>query len=184
LSKKAGGSPGPSPPPVLQHDRSSPLRDIENSSFLNRGSVERPSKIAVRTPSGNYNSSPVPEPKGEWKATKDDVRRISSAMRRISIGSVGPGASATALRAHRRRSPPSATYGSSPPENTMFTAQARRMTKGDNELENKPAVLGPRTLPIMKNTSQRRTTFGGDIRPRNFSLTGRDAVRLSAIGGL
>ncbi|KAL3492629.1 P-loop containing nucleoside triphosphate hydrolase protein [Aspergillus germanicus] len=184
LSKKAGGSPGPSPPPVLQHDRSSPLRDIENSSFLNRGSVERPSKIAVRTPSGNYNSSPVPEPKGEWKATKDDVRRISSAMRRISIGSVGPGASATALRAHRRRSPPSATYGSSPPENTMFTAQARRMTRGDNELENKPAVLGPRTLPIMKNTSQRRTTFGGDIRPRNFSLTGRDAVRLSAIGGL
>ncbi|KAJ0420022.1 P-loop containing nucleoside triphosphate hydrolase protein [Aspergillus carlsbadensis] len=184
LSKKAGGLPGPSPPPVLHHDRSSPLRDIENSSFLNRASVERPSKIAVRTPSGNYNSSPVPEPKGEWKATKDDVRRISSAMRRISIGSVGPGASATALRAHRRRSPPSATYGSSPPENTMFTAQARRMTKGDNELENKPAVLGPRTLPIMKNTSQRRTTFGGDIRPRNFSLTGRDAVRLSAIGGL
>ncbi|KAL2803210.1 P-loop containing nucleoside triphosphate hydrolase protein [Aspergillus granulosus] len=184
LSKKAGGSPNPSPPTVLQHDRGSPLRDIENSSFLNRAPMERPSKIAVRTPSGNFNSSPVPEPKGEWKATKDDVRRISSAMRRISIGSLGPGASATALRAHRRRSPPSATYGSSPPENTMFTAQARRMAKGDKEHENKPAVLGPRTLPIMKNTSQRRTTFGGDIRPRDFSLTGRDAARLSAIGGL
>ncbi|KAL2843510.1 kinesin family protein [Aspergillus pseudoustus] len=184
LTKKAGGSPAPSPPIVLQHDRSSPLRDIENSSFLNRASVERPSKIAVRTPSGNFNSSPVPEPKGEWRATKDDARRISNAMRRISIGSLGPGASATALRAHRRRSPPSATYGSSPPENTMFTAQARRMAKGDKDQESKPAVLGPRTLPIMKNTSQRRTTFGGDIRPRDFSLTGRDAVRLSAIGGL
>ncbi|KAL5343303.1 P-loop containing nucleoside triphosphate hydrolase protein [Aspergillus crustosus] len=183
LTKKAGSSPISSPPtaslPLSDHN--SPLRDIENSSFLNRASAERPSRIAVRTSSGNYSSSPVPENKPEWKASKDDVRRISTAMRRISIGSFGPGASATTLRAHRRRSPPSTTYGSSPPENTMFTAQARRIAKGDKDLENKPAVLGPRSLPIMKN---RRTTFGGDIRSRDFSLIGRDAVRLSAIGGL
>ncbi|KAL4906579.1 kinesin motor domain-containing protein [Aspergillus multicolor] len=183
LSKKAG-SPIAAPPtaPLALSDRNSPLRDIEGSSFLNRASAERPSRIAVRTPSGNYSPTPAQlETKNEWKASKDDVRRISTAMRRISIGSFGPGASATALRAHRRRSPTSATYGSSPPENTMFTAQARRITKGEKDIENKPAVLGPRSLPIKKNTSQRRTTFGGDIRPRDFSFTGRN-VRLSAIG--
>ncbi|KAL4962303.1 kinesin family protein [Aspergillus stella-maris] len=187
LSKKLGSSPIPAPPTasISLSDRSSPLRDIENSSFLNRASAERPSRIAVRTPSGNYSLTPAqPEVSSEWKASKDDVRRISTAMRRISIGSFGPGASAAANRAHRRRSPTSATYGSSPPENTMFTAQARRIAKGDKEAENKPAVLGPRSLPIKKNTSQRRTTFGGDIRPRDFSFGGRDAVRLSAIGGL
>ncbi|KAL4925597.1 kinesin family protein [Aspergillus undulatus] len=187
LSKKLGSSPIPAPPTssISLSDRSSPLREIENSSFLNRASAERPSRIAVRTPSGNYSPTPAqPETGGEWKASKDDVRRISTAMRRISIGSFGPGASATATRAHRRRSPTSATYGSSPPENTMFTAQARRIAKGDKDVENKPAVLGPRSLPIKKNTSQRRTTFGGDIRPRDFSFGGRDAVRLSAFGGL
>ncbi|KAL4873286.1 hypothetical protein BDV12DRAFT_192765 [Aspergillus spectabilis] len=183
LTKKAGSSPIPAPPTASLplSDQNSPLRDIENSSFLNRASAERPSRIAVRTSSGNYSSSPVPENRPEWNASKDDVRRISTAMRRISIGSFGPAASSTALRAHRRRSPSSTTYGSSPPESTMFTAQARRIAKGDKEIENKPAVLGPRSLPIMKN---RRTTFGGDIRSRDFSLTSRDAVRLSAIGGL
>ncbi|KAL2819378.1 P-loop containing nucleoside triphosphate hydrolase protein [Aspergillus cavernicola] len=187
LSKKAGSSPVSAPPTTSLplHEQGSPLRDIENSSFLNRASAERPSRIAVRTSSGgSYSSSPVPETKGEWKASKDDVRRISTAMRRISVGSFGPSTSANAHRVHRRRSPTAATYGSSPPENTMFTAQARRMAKGEKELENKPAVLGPRTLPIMKNTSGRRTTFGGDIRPRDISLTSRDAIRLSGIGGL
>ncbi|KAL4980312.1 P-loop containing nucleoside triphosphate hydrolase protein [Aspergillus desertorum] len=185
LSKKAGSSPTPaaSTASLPLFDRNSPLRDIEGSSFLNRTSAERPSRIAVRTPSGNYSPiSAQTETKGEWKASRDDVRRISSAMRRISIGSFGPSASATALRAHRRRSPTSATYGSSPPENTMFTAQARRMAKAEKEIESKPAVLGPRSLPIKKNTSHRRTTFGGDIRSKDFSFSGRD-VRLSAIGG-
>ncbi|KAL4921066.1 P-loop containing nucleoside triphosphate hydrolase protein [Aspergillus aurantiobrunneus] len=182
LSKKAGSSPIPAPPTssLPLSNQGSPLRDIENSSFLNRASAERPSKIAVRSSSGHYSPSPVTETKDEWKASKDDVRRISTAMRRISVGSFGPGTSATAIRANRRRSPTSGTYGSSPPENTMFTAQARRMTKGERESENKPAVLGPRSLPIKKNTNQRRTTFGGDIRPRDFSFTNR----LSAIGGL
>lgn len=188
LSKKAGSSPIPAPPTASLplSDQGTPLRDIENSSFLNRASAERPSRIAVRSSSGNFSSSPVPEPpKGEWKASKDDVRRISTAMRRISVGSFGPSTNATAVRAQRRRSPSSTTYSSSPPENTMFTAQARRMAKGDKEAENKrSSVLGPRSLPIKKNTSQRRTTFGGDIRPRDFSFSGRDTSRLSAFGGL
>ncbi|PTU25079.1 hypothetical protein P175DRAFT_0471926 [Aspergillus ochraceoroseus IBT 24754] len=182
LSKKLGSSPIPAPPTTsipFSDREGSPLRDIENSSFLNRVSAERPSRIAIRTSSGSYSSSPASESKEGWKATRDDALRINTAMRRISGGSFGTGASATALRAHRRRSPSSASYGGSPTENTMFTAHARRM-KGDKEFENKPAVLGPRTVPIMKNT-QRRTTFGGDIRPRDISLTSRDALRLSAL---
>jgi kinesin family protein 18/19 len=182
LSKKLSSSPIAPPPstsfPVSDGEHS-PLRNIENSSFLNRASIDRPSRIAVRTSSGGY-SSPLSDNKESWKANKDDAIRISSAMRRISGGHFGSGASANALRVHRRRSPGSATYGSSPPESTMFTAQARRMVKNEKEHDAKPGVLGPRTLPIMKNTG-RRTTFGGDIRPRDISLTSRDAIRLSAM---
>ncbi|KAB8258984.1 P-loop containing nucleoside triphosphate hydrolase protein [Aspergillus pseudonomiae] len=183
LSKKTSGSPIAPPPSTslpASDGEHSPLRNIENSSFLNRAPIDRPSRIAVRTSSGSYTSSPASDNKESWKANKDDAMRISSAMRRISGGHFGAGASANSLRVHRRRSPGSATYGSSPPENTMFTAQARRMAKGEKEHETKPGVLGPRNLPIMKNTG-RRTTFGGDIRPRDISLTSRDAIRLSAM---
>ncbi|GLA68049.1 kinesin-like protein Klp5 [Aspergillus tubingensis] len=190
LTKKNSSSPIAPPPTTtlsLSDSEKSPLRDIEGSSFLNRASVERPSRIAVRTSSGSYSGSPASD-KNSWKASKDDAIKITSAMRRISGGSFQVGSSANALRIHRRRSPTSATYGSSPTENntmntmnTMFTAsQARRMGKGEKEIESKPGVLGPRTLPIMKNT-HRRTTFGGDIRPRDISLSSRDAIRLSAM---
>lgn len=185
LSKKPGSSPvGPPPTSTLplSDNENSPLRDIDNSSFLNRGSIERPSRIAVRTSSGSYSSSPLSDTKDSWKASKDDAIKITSAMRRISGGQLGTGASTNSLRIHRRRSPTSATYGSSPSENTMFTAsQARRMVKSEKELDPKPRVLSPRTLPIMKSTSHRRITFGGDIRPRDISLTSRDAIRLSAM---
>ncbi|PLN86248.1 kinesin-domain-containing protein [Aspergillus taichungensis] len=184
LSKKNGSSPlGPPPSaslPLTDGD-GSPLRDIENSSFLNRVYAERPSKMPVRTSSGSYSSSPVSEAKETWTANKDDARRISSAMRRISSGNFGPGPSMNALRVQRRRSPGSATYGSSPPENLMFTSQARRLAKTEKEAEAKPRVLSPRALPIMKNTGQRRTTFGGELRSRDISLTSRDAIRLSAM---
>ncbi|KAF7119242.1 hypothetical protein CNMCM5793_008990 [Aspergillus hiratsukae] len=185
LSKKSGSSPvGPPPTSTLplSDNENSPLRDIDNSSFLNRSSIERPSRIAVRTSSGSYSSSPLSDSKDSWKASKDDAIKITSAMRRISGGQLGSGASTNSLRIHRRRSPTSATYGSSPSENTMFTAsQARRMVKSEKELDPKPRVLSPRTLPIMKSTSHRRITFGGDIRPRDISLTSRDAIRLSAM---
>ncbi|GAB1211448.1 hypothetical protein ATERTT37_000563 [Aspergillus terreus] len=185
LSKKTGSSPiapAPSASLPLSDNENSPLRDIENSSFLNRASIDRPSRIAVRTSSGSYSSSPVSDSKESWKANKDDAIKINSAMRRISGGQFGIGASTNTLRVHRRRSPGSATYGSSPTENTMntmFTSQARRIGKGEKEQEFKPRVLSPRTLPIMKNTG-RRTTFGGDFRPRDISLTSRDAIRLSS----
>ncbi|KAJ5661103.1 uncharacterized protein N7484_000475 [Penicillium longicatenatum] len=182
LSKRPGSSPLAPPPTAslpLTDRESSPLRDIEGSSFLNRAPVERPSRIAVRSPSGNFSSSPVPDSKDNWKSDKEEAIKINSAMRRISSGHFGP--SANALRVHRRRSPSSNTYGSSPSEGNMFTAsQARRMVKSEREVEAKPRVFSPHTLPVMKNTG-RRTTLGGEIRPRHASLSSRDALRLTAM---
>ena len=185
LSKKNNSSPIPSAStaslPLSDNDKS-PLRDIENSSFLNRPPSERPSRMPVRTSSGGYSSSPLSDNKDNWKANKDDAIKITSAMRRISGPHFGQGPSANSLRVHRRRSPTSASYGGSPSDNTMFTAsQARRMVKSEKEMEAKPRVLSPRTIPVMKNTGQRRTTLGGDLRPRDISLTSRDAIRLSAM---
>ncbi|KAJ9260118.1 hypothetical protein DTO207G8_815 [Paecilomyces variotii] len=194
LSKKSSSS--PIQPPVaslpLSDNDGSPLRDIENSSFFNRSShhrssLDRPSRIAVRTSSGSYTSSPsrVSDTEDNWKTTKADAITISAAMRRISSSHIGSTSSANVSRAHRRRSPTAASLGTSPNENAMFTAsQARRMVKSDKEHDVKPSVLGPRTVPITKSTGQRRTTLG-DIRPREVSLTSRDAIRLStmAAGG-
>jgi kinesin family protein 18/19 len=186
LSKKTSSSPLVPPPSTsltMSDSESSPLREIEGSSFLNR-----PSRIAVRTPSGNYSSSPVSDSKEQWKSDKEDAIKINSAMRRISSGQYpSSSANTNSLRVHRRRSPSSNSTtpsGSSPSENTMFTAsQARRMVKSEKEFEAKPRVLSPRTLPIMKNTGggQRRTTLGGEIRSRDVSLTSRDAIRLSVM---
>lgn len=183
LSKKSGSSPlGPPPStslPISDNEKS-PLRDIDGSSFLNRASSEKPSRIAVRSPSGNFSSSPGSD-SNNWKTDKDEAMKINSAMRRISSSHVGVISGSNSLRVHRRRSPTSATYSSSPSENTMFTAsQARRMVKSEREGEAKPSVLSPHNLPVMKHTG-RRTTLGGDIRPRHASLSSRDALRLSAI---
>jgi kinesin family protein 18/19 len=64
----------------------------------------------------------------------------------------------------------------------MFTAsQARRMVKSEKDHDLKSTVLGPRALSVTKNSAQRRVTLGGDFRNRDISLTGRDAMRLSAM---
>lgn len=188
LTKRNGSSPLAPPPssslPLSRRD-SSPLRDIEGSSFMNRPSTDRPSRIAVRSPSGNFSSSPVSENKDSWKSDKEEAIKINSAMRRMSSGRIASGQfgapSSNALRVHRRRSPTSNTYGTPPADNHMFTAsQARRMVKSEREHDAKPRVLSPHTLPVMKHTG-RRTTLGGDGRPRNMSLSSRDAIRLSAM---
>jgi kinesin family protein 18/19 len=51
------------------------------------------------------------------------------------------------------------------------------MVKSDKSNDSKPNVLGPRVISVTKNS--RRITMGGDLRPREVSLTGRDAMRLS-----
>ncbi|KAJ5888201.1 hypothetical protein N7495_008242 [Penicillium taxi] len=196
LSKRESSSPLAPPPSIslpISDMENSPLRNIEGSSFLNRASpADRPSRIAVRSPSGtlsrspslgSISSSPVPESNVNWKsgAGTDEAIKINSAMRRISNGNFGPSTSGGSLRVQRRRSPTATTYGNSPNENHMFTAsQARRMVKSDKEMETKPHVLSPQSLPVMKNTG-RRITVGGDIRPRRVSLTGREATRLSIL---
>lgn len=188
LSKKTSSSPLAPPPSAalsLSDNENTPLRNIQNSSFLNRLSNERPSRIAIRTSSGSFTSSPLSESSLKdinWKASKDEAIKISSAMRRISGSQQGHGVSANSMRIHRRRSPTATNLGSSPTENTMFTAsQARRMVKREKEYDFKHSVLSPRTIPVMKNTSHRRVTLGGDFRSRDISLTGRDAIRLSIV---
>lgn len=185
LSKKNSSSPVPQPPPstsIPLSDENSPLRDIDNTSQLNRASIDRPSKIATRTSSGSYTGSPAPEGNDNWKADQEDAMKINSAMRRISGGQ---GSASNSLRVQRRRSPnqrsPIPSNGSSPSENTMFTSQARRIGKGEKEFEAKPRVLSPRTIPVMKNSGQRRTTLGGELRSREVSFSNRDAARLSAM---
>lgn len=185
LSKKAE-SPVPPTMTSLSPEEHSPLRSIENSSFLNRPAVERPSRIAVRSPSGSYlGSSPVSDSgKTSWKADKEDAMRISAAMRRISGSQFGGSTSSVPVsRAHRRRSPTATgTLGSSPPERALFSAsEARRMVKGEKSHDFRPSVLGPRAVSVTKNS--RRITMGGDFRPREISLGSRDAARLSMVAG-
>lgn len=189
LMKRNDSSPLAPPPsstlPLSRSRDNSPLRDIEGSSFMNRTASERPSRIAVRSPSGNFSSSPASENRDNWKSDKEEAIKINSAMRRMSSGRIVSGQfsapSGNALRVHRRRSPTSNTYGASPADNHMFTAsQARRMVKSEREHDAKPRVLSPHTLPVMKNTG-RRTTMGGDGRPRTVSLSSREAIRLSAM---
>ncbi|KAJ6187399.1 hypothetical protein N7519_002307 [Penicillium mononematosum] len=165
LTKKTGSSPLAPPPSSslpLSRRESSPLRDIEGSSFMNRTSTERPSRIAVRSPSGNFSSSPVSENRDNWKSDKEEAIKINSAMRRMSSGRIASGQfgaqSSNAMRVHRRRSPTSNTYGTPPADNHMFTAsQARRMVKSEREHDTKPRVLSPHTLPVMKHTGRRTT---------------------------
>ncbi|KAL1962066.1 hypothetical protein VTN77DRAFT_652 [Rasamsonia byssochlamydoides] len=180
LAKKSNGSPVPATLTSISSSENehSPLRDVGNNIFLNRPSLERPSRIAVRTSSGSYTSSPMSDTEKSWKASKEEAIKINAVMRRISGGQFG---NATSDRAHRRRSPTATTLSSSPNENTMFTAsQARRMVKSEKDHDLKPNVLGPRAISVTKNSAQRRLTMG-DLRPREVSLTSRDVLRLSAL---
>lgn len=158
LSKKGNGSPHPASITKLPPSESeqSPLRDIANSSFLNRRL------------SGNSTS----EGEDDWRASKQEAMEIKTAMRRLS--GAGSGAANSISRVHRRRSPTGSSAGSPASENAMFTAsQARRMVKSDKEHDFKASVLSPRTLPVTKVVGGRRTTIG-EARSREVSLSSRD----------
>lgn len=158
LSKKGNGSPHLASMTKLppSDNEQSPLRDIANSSLLNRRL------------SGNSSSGA----EDDWTASKQEAMEIKTAMRRLS--GAGSGAGNSISRVHRRRSPTGASAGSPSNENAMFTAsQARRMVKSDKEHEFKSSVLSPRTLPITKVVGGRRTTIG-EARSREVSLSSRD----------
>ena len=176
LAKKTDGS--PLPPTLTQFSSDSdhsPLREIEPSKAGNRSSlrhVETISSDVTPNDSGNNSGS---EREDSWKTDKSDAHRINKAVKRASMAAPS---SANSIK-HRRRSPTPSSSGSPPSENSLFTAShARRMVKSEKE-NARDSILSPRTAPVVKHPAQRRTTMGGD-RPRDSSITGKEAVRLSS----
>ena len=176
LTKKSNGSP---PPPSLTNLSSdsdySPLRDLEPSKAGNRSSLQHVSNAyGDPTPPESANNSGS-DREDQWKRNKTEAMHIRNAVKRVS--SVGP-ATTNSINRQRRRSP-TATSAGSPPNENMFTAShARRMVRSDKENDLKASILSPRTAPIVKTASQRRTTLG-DGRPKENGTVGREAARLS-----
>ena len=174
LAKRTDGSPLP---PTLTNFSSdsdhSPLRDIEPSKAVNRSSLQQVENISNDiTPNNSANNSGS-ETEDRWKANKDDAMHIKAAVKRASYA---PSATNQVNRPRRTRSPTASSAGSPPNENTIFTAShARRMVKSEKENDWKLNVLSPRTAPVVKTASQRRTTLG-EGKPREVSFSGRDMV--------
>lgn len=176
LAKKTNGSPLPPSLTSLSSDSEhSPLRDLEPSKAGNRTSLQQVhNAYNDRTPPDSVNNSGS-DREDNWKKSKTDAMHIRNAVKRVS--SAAPAAS-HAINRQRRRSP-TATSAGSPPNENMFTAShARRMVKSDKENDLKASILSPRTAPVVKTASQRRTTLG-DGRPKETYIVGREAVRLS-----
>ncbi len=180
LAKRTDGSPLP---PTLTNFSSnsdhSPLRDLEPSKASNRSALQLVESADDSTLNGgsHISSSDTDE---KWKGNRDDAMRIKTALKRASVGPSGLlNASSSAARAQRRRSPTAATSGSPPSDGSIFTAShSRRMVKSEKENDWKANVLGPRTAPVVKAASQRRTTLG-EGRPRDTTISAREAVRPS-----
>lgn len=176
LAKKTDGSPLPPSLSNLSSDSDhSPLRDLEPSKAGNRSSLQQVHSVyndPTPPDSGNNSGS---EREDQWKKNKTDMNQIRNAVKRVS--SVAP-AAGNPMHRQRRRSP-TATSAGSPPNENMFTAShARRMVRSDKENEPKASILSPRTAPVIKLASQRRTTLG-DGRPKEAGMVGREAARLS-----
>jgi kinesin family protein 18/19 len=177
LSKKSDGSPAP---PMMHafssdSDNSSPLREIGANS-LRKTSLNHVENAAP--PDKAENSSGSESEK--WSGS--DARKIGSALKRRSSTN---GGSVPISRAHRRRSPTaSATVGSPPNENSMFSASAaRRMVVKHQDADWKNSVLSPRTTPIMKGPTRRTTmAITGEDRPREPASLNRAPVRITSTG--
>ena len=178
LAKKTDGSPLLPTITSLSSDSDvSPLRDIEPGKAMNRSSLKYMENISTDgTPNGSGHTSGS-DIEDRWKSSKNDAIKIKTALKRAS--SVAASSANPAYRTQRRRSPTGIHSGSPPNENTMFTAShARRMVKSEKENGWKDSVLSPRTAPVTKSGSGRRTTIG-DGRPKESSMTNREAMRLS-----
>ena len=181
LAKKTDGS--PLPPTLTQFSSDSdqsPLRELEPGKATNRSSL----LSHTETLNGNLNASENGSSSGSdredrWKANSKDAMQIKAAVKRVS--SVAPTANNPHNRQQRRRSPTSASSGSPPNENTMFTAShARRMVKSEKENDWKTSILSPRTAPVVKHPGPRRTTMG-ETRPRDSIITSREGARMSTV---
>ncbi|KAI5288287.1 kinesin-like protein Klp5 [Ascosphaera aggregata] len=131
-----------------------PLQGIGNATLPNR-------RVSSSTFSRSSLES-IDEDSG-LQISKNDARRISSAMRRVSSGN-------HSFLPHPTRRRSSISASTSPSENgSMFTtSQARRMVKGEKESDWRASVLSPRVASITKGSrdhvrSRRSTTFA-DLR--------------------
>lgn len=171
LSRKGNGSP---PAPTLTHLSSSP----EPSPLQEVTANKMPLK-----PAGNDFEKPALQPSQREasdasESSNDESKHISKALGRASISRTSSARDSS--RVHRRRSPTSATSGSPPGENNLFTAShARRMVKSDRDPSARHSVLSPHATPIMKQDSNvmRRATMSGDRGPASRAAN----VRLSSV---
>ena len=177
LAKKSDGS--PLPPTLTQFSSDSdhsPLRELEPGKATNRSSsLSNTGNLNATLPSNDNTSSSGSDREENWKASKKDAMQIKAAVKRVS--SVAPSSTNPHNRHQRRRSPTSASSGSPPNENAMFTSShARRMVKSEKENDWKASILSPRTAPVVKHAGPRRTTMG-ESRPRES--VSREGSRLS-----
>lgn len=181
LAKRTDGSPLPPTLTSLSSDSdNSPLRDLEPSKAGNRSSLQYvENTLPENTPDDSANNSGS-DLDDRWKADKYDAMKIKTALKRAS--SIAPSTHGSTVHAHRRRSPNSASTGSPPNENAIFTAShARRMVKSEKENDWKANVLSPRTAPVVKGPSHRRTTMN-ETRPREPRPASRDGhARMSSV---
>lgn len=168
LQKRADGSPtmplARSSPPSSQ----SPLREIGTNTVRTSGAMSDVSSDLPAGDHGDHSSS-----SGDEKVNRSDARAIGSVIKRRS--SSNPTAIAATHRAHRRRSPASAS--SSPNENMISASAARRMVKSERDENWKNSVLSPRTQPILKG-AVRRTTMSTSGDERSGSTLRREPIRV------
>ena len=182
LAKRTDGSPLPPTLTSFSSDSDqSPLRELEPGTAANRSSLQYVQNVGDDTTSNESINNSGSDVEDRIKADKNEVMRIKKAMKRVS--SLAPGNANTGNR-QRRRSPPGASSGSPPNDNSMFTAShARRMVKSEKENDFRASILSPRTAPVVKHAGQRRTTMGAmsmnENRSREMGMPSRDAVRLS-----
>ena len=181
LAKKTDGSPLPPTLTQLSSDSdTSPLRELTPSTAGNRSSLHHVQNISDTTPTDSATNSGS-DSEDRWKASKTDAMQIKNAIKRASMAALP---SVAAPNRQRRRSPTGASSGSPPNENLFTASHARRMVKSEKENDWKGSILSPRTAPVVKHASQRRTTMNGiEARPRDSGSVMKDPARLSAIVG-
>lgn len=144
LSKKSDSANGHS-----SDSETSPLREIGTN-------VVRPSALHSVENAADFTSADASSGSDEekWNMDSADARKIGTAMKRRTSGAQG---SIPMSRTHRRRSP-SAASGSPQNENTLLSAgAARRMVKGDRDVDWRANVLSPRPAAIVKGPARRTT---------------------------
>lgn len=176
LAKKTDGSPLPPTITSFSSDSDhSPLRDIEPGKVSNRSSLQQVEN--VHNDSLNSSNSDSDQP---WNASKHDVLKIRTAIKRGSSANSSAPINATSRPRERRRSPTAASSGSPPNENNLFTAShARRMVRSEKENEWRASILSPHTAPVVKNASGQRRTTLGDGRSKENSMLDKESVKLS-----